>query len=112
VERGPEPVLVLVEDDGRPFVGGLGTNPSRLDDEFAYDDGMRAHPHVLRSVLVREPAVTEYQVYQTADGAEILLRHETPEACTNPAPRITLASSAPTILSYSAEGNTPSRSGA
>ena len=39
---------------------------------------MRVHPHVLRSVPVREPAVTEYQVHQTADGAEILLRHETP----------------------------------
>jgi phenylacetate-coenzyme A ligase PaaK-like adenylate-forming protein len=49
----------------------------RLDDEFAYD-GMRVHPHVFRSVLVRDPAVTEYQVHQTADGAEILLRHETP----------------------------------
>lgn len=27
---------------------------------------------------MREPAVTEYQVHQTSDGAEILLRHETP----------------------------------
>jgi hypothetical protein len=26
---------------------------------------MRVHPHVFRSVLVREPAVTEYQVHQT-----------------------------------------------
>jgi len=50
----------------------------RVDDEFAYNDGTRVHPHVFRSVLVREPAVTEYQVHQTADGADVLLCHETP----------------------------------
>lgn len=50
----------------------------RLDDEFAYGVGVRVHPHVFRSVLVRDPAVIEYQVHQTADGAEILVRHEAP----------------------------------
>jgi phenylacetate-coenzyme A ligase PaaK-like adenylate-forming protein len=50
----------------------------RVDDQFAYSDGTRVHPHVFRSVLLREPAVTEYQVHQTADGADVLLRHETP----------------------------------
>ncbi len=50
----------------------------RLDDEFAYDGDLRVHPHVFRSVLVREPAVTEYQIHQTKDGAKILLRHNTP----------------------------------
>lgn len=50
----------------------------RLDDEFAYRDGVRVHPHVFRSVFVRESALTEYQVNQTADGAEILVCHERP----------------------------------
>jgi phenylacetate-coenzyme A ligase PaaK-like adenylate-forming protein len=48
----------------------------RLDDEFTYTGGIRVHPHVFRSALIREPAVTEYQVHQTAHGADILLRHE------------------------------------
>jgi phenylacetate-coenzyme A ligase PaaK-like adenylate-forming protein len=50
----------------------------RLDDEFVYGDGVVVHPHVFRSVFVREPALTEYQVNQTADGAEILLCHDRP----------------------------------
>jgi len=50
----------------------------RLDDEFVYGNGVRIHPHVFRSVFVREPALTEYQVNQTAEGAEILLCHELP----------------------------------
>jgi phenylacetate-coenzyme A ligase PaaK-like adenylate-forming protein len=50
----------------------------RLDDEFVYASGVRVHPHVFRSAIVREPAVTEYQVRQTAGGAEILLRHDAP----------------------------------
>lgn len=50
----------------------------RLDDEFVYDAGVRIHPHVFRSVFVREPALVEYQVNQTADGAEILLCHDLP----------------------------------
>ena len=50
----------------------------RLDDDFVYANGVRIHPHVFRSVFVREPALTEYQVNQTADGAEILLCHEQP----------------------------------
>jgi phenylacetate-coenzyme A ligase PaaK-like adenylate-forming protein len=50
----------------------------RLDDDFVYGNGLRIHPHVFRSVFVREPALTEYQVNQTVDGAEILLCHEQP----------------------------------
>jgi phenylacetate-coenzyme A ligase PaaK-like adenylate-forming protein len=50
----------------------------RLDDEFVYPDGVRIHPHVFRSVFVREPALAEYQVNQTVAGAEILLCHEGP----------------------------------
>jgi putative adenylate-forming enzyme len=50
----------------------------RLDDEFVYANGIRIHPHVFRSVFVREPALTEYQVLQTVEGAEILLCHDRP----------------------------------
>jgi hypothetical protein len=52
--------------------------PGRLDHEFVYSDDVRVHPHVFRSVLVREPGLTEYQVNQTVDGAEILLCHDLP----------------------------------
>jgi phenylacetate-coenzyme A ligase PaaK-like adenylate-forming protein len=50
----------------------------RLDDEFVYGDGLRVHPHVFRSVFVRESALSEYQVNQTAEGAEVLVCHEQP----------------------------------
>ena len=50
----------------------------RLDDQFAYANGVRIHPHVFRSALVREQAVTEYQVRQTAGGAELVLRADLP----------------------------------
>jgi phenylacetate-coenzyme A ligase PaaK-like adenylate-forming protein len=50
----------------------------RLDDDFVYGDGRRVHPHVFRSVFVREQALTEYQVRQTAEGAELLLCHDRP----------------------------------
>jgi phenylacetate-coenzyme A ligase PaaK-like adenylate-forming protein len=50
----------------------------RLDDDFVYGEGIRIHPHVFRSVFVREQALTEYQVNQTPQGAEILLCHELP----------------------------------
>jgi phenylacetate-coenzyme A ligase PaaK-like adenylate-forming protein len=50
----------------------------RLDDEFTYTGAIQVHPHVFRSALVCQPAVTEYQVHQTTRGAEILLCHDTP----------------------------------
>ena len=50
----------------------------RDDDAFAYTGGVTVHPHVFRSLLAREAAVTEYQVRQTARGAEILLRAHAP----------------------------------
>ena len=43
----------------------------RLDDEFVYQDGVRVHPHLFRTVLARRRAITEYQVEQTARGARI-----------------------------------------
>jgi phenylacetate-CoA ligase len=43
----------------------------RNDDTFIYGDGVRVHPHLFRSILGREPVISEYQVRQTAAGAEI-----------------------------------------
>jgi phenylacetate-CoA ligase len=46
----------------------------RTDDTFVYAGGRRVHPHIFRSALQRESTITEYQVRQTAHGAEILIR--------------------------------------
>ena len=46
----------------------------RNDDVFVYANGLAVHPHVFRSRLAQENAVTEYQVHQTLDGADLLLR--------------------------------------
>jgi phenylacetate-coenzyme A ligase PaaK-like adenylate-forming protein len=46
----------------------------RNDDVFVYPGGLSVHPHVFRSVLARLPEITEYQVRQTGEGAEVLLR--------------------------------------
>jgi phenylacetate-coenzyme A ligase PaaK-like adenylate-forming protein len=45
----------------------------RLDDVFTYPNGLVLHPHLFRSLLGREAHITEYQVRQTYDGAEVLL---------------------------------------
>jgi phenylacetate-coenzyme A ligase PaaK-like adenylate-forming protein len=45
----------------------------RSDDTFLYGDGVIVHPHLFRSILGREPAVSEYQVRQTPAGAEIIV---------------------------------------
>jgi phenylacetate-coenzyme A ligase PaaK-like adenylate-forming protein len=45
----------------------------RLDDVFVYD-GRSVHPHLLRSVLGSHAGVVEYQVRQTADGADVAVR--------------------------------------
>lgn len=42
----------------------------RADDVFRYDDVV-VHPHVVRTVMVRTPAVAEYQVRQTVDGIDV-----------------------------------------
>ena len=46
----------------------------RLDDCFAYPGGPTVHPFTFRSPLGRERGIVEYQVRQTARGAEILVR--------------------------------------
>ncbi len=43
----------------------------RADDVFEFAGGVRVHPLNFRSVLGKEPAVIEYQVRQTATGAEV-----------------------------------------
>ena len=43
----------------------------RLDDTFSYAGGIRVHPLVFRAVLGQTPTIVEYQVRQTADGAEV-----------------------------------------
>jgi len=43
----------------------------RLDDVFEYPGGVRVHPLNLRSPLGKQPPITEYQVRQTAGGADI-----------------------------------------
>jgi phenylacetate-CoA ligase len=49
----------------------------RLDDTFVYVDVL-VHPHVFRSPLGRQRNVIEYQVRQTARGAEIAIRSQGP----------------------------------
>jgi phenylacetate-coenzyme A ligase PaaK-like adenylate-forming protein len=46
----------------------------RLDDAFTYPDGSSVHPFIFRSVLGRERDVVEYQVRQTARGADVRVR--------------------------------------
>jgi phenylacetate-CoA ligase len=45
----------------------------RLEDLFDYGAGIRAHPHIFRSTLGREPVVIDYQVRQTDTGAAIMV---------------------------------------
>jgi phenylacetate-CoA ligase len=46
----------------------------RNDDVFVYATGIAIHPHVFRSRLAQEATVSEYQVRQTLNGADVLLR--------------------------------------
>jgi phenylacetate-CoA ligase len=45
----------------------------RLDDVFTYPGGVLVHPHLFRSILLKETAIVEYQVCQTPRGAEVLV---------------------------------------
>jgi phenylacetate-coenzyme A ligase PaaK-like adenylate-forming protein len=45
----------------------------RQDDAFHYAGGVFVHPHLFRSVLTRVADVAEYQVVQTAEGAEVAI---------------------------------------
>lgn len=46
----------------------------RLDDRFEYPGGPTIHPFTYRSLLGRERAIVEYQVRQTARGADVAVR--------------------------------------
>jgi len=46
----------------------------RLDNVFRYPGGLVIHPHVFRSPLSRVAEIIEYQVRQTAHGADIAIR--------------------------------------
>jgi len=46
----------------------------RNDDVFLYANGIAVQPHVFRSRLAQEATVSEYQVRQTLDGADVILR--------------------------------------
>ncbi len=52
----------------------------RLDDWFDYG-GLTVHPHVFRSALGRQRHIVEYQVRQTATGAEVGVRCVGPVDC-------------------------------
>jgi phenylacetate-CoA ligase len=85
----------------------------RNDDTFVYEDGVSVHPHLFRSILGREPAISEYQVQQTRAGAEITvcaerafdverLTHKLQEAltrsgCPEPTVTVTLVESIPRL---------------
>jgi phenylacetate-CoA ligase len=45
----------------------------RAEDSFTYPDGVVVHPHLFRSVILREPSVVEYQVAQTPTGVDVRL---------------------------------------
>jgi phenylacetate-coenzyme A ligase PaaK-like adenylate-forming protein len=45
----------------------------RYDDVFVYPDSTRIHPLVFRSPLGRTAGITEYQVVQTATGADVVI---------------------------------------
>lgn len=66
--------IELLPDDGPCPCGSthrrIADPYGRLDDVFRY--GSRSvHPHVFRSPLSRRPEITEYQVRQTASGADV-----------------------------------------
>ncbi len=53
----------------------------RLNDYFIYDGGVEIHPALFRRALGQEPAVLEYQVHQTGEGAHIILTSSSPIDC-------------------------------
>jgi phenylacetate-CoA ligase len=85
----------------------------RNDDTFVYEDGVSVHPHLFRSILGREPAISEYQVHQTRAGAEIVACAEGPfdveslkrklqealasSGCRDPAVSVTVVESIPRL---------------
>lgn len=82
----PDPVLPLIRCEitdevtmlDEPCTCGntlrrLAAPQGRLDDGFTYRQGLWVHPIAFRSPLGHDPNVIEYQVRQTARGADISL---------------------------------------
>jgi len=85
----------------------------RSDHTFIYGDGVSVHPHLFRSILGREPHISEYQVQQTRAGAEIIVCAEGPfdlerlsrtlqealarSGCSEPAVTVTVVESIPRL---------------
>ena len=68
-------VAMLAEPNPDPWTGRrIADIEGRLDDIFVYDGNVEVHPHLFRSALGRRRQVFEYQVRQTAAGADIALR--------------------------------------
>ena len=60
--------------DDRRWTGPLISPPvGRADDWFRWSNGIEVHPHVIRSALVKEPAVVEYTVHQTREGIDLTI---------------------------------------
>jgi phenylacetate-coenzyme A ligase PaaK-like adenylate-forming protein len=71
-------VTVLDEPNPGPWTGRrIADIEGRSDDVFAYDR-VEVHPYVFRSAIGRHREVLEYQVRQTATGADITLRTASP----------------------------------
>jgi phenylacetate-CoA ligase len=68
-------ITMLAEPNPDPWTGRrIADIEGRSDDVFVYDGGIEVHPHLFRSAFGRRRGVAEYQVRQTANGAEIALR--------------------------------------
>jgi len=71
-------VTVLDEPNPGPWTGRrIADIEGRSDDVFAYDR-VEVHPYVFRSAIGCRRGVLEYQVRQTATGADITLRTASP----------------------------------
>jgi phenylacetate-coenzyme A ligase PaaK-like adenylate-forming protein len=71
-------VTVLDEPSPGPWTGRrIADIEGRSDDVFVYDR-VEVHPYVFRAAIGRRREVLEYQVRQTATGADITLRTPSP----------------------------------
>jgi len=71
-------IMVLDEPNLGPWTGRrIADIDGRSDDVFVYDR-VEVHPYVFRSAIGRRREVIDYQVRQTAAGADISLRTASP----------------------------------
>ena len=68
-------LTVLAEPNPGPWTGRrIADIEGRVEGTFVYDGGIEIHLHLFRSALGRRPQILEYQVRQTALGADIAVR--------------------------------------